>query len=142
MPSRLITDAHETLQAQYIKAKEQFEKDNPTVEVFITCSYRSPYEQDCLYNQPHDHKDNDGDGKIDEPDERVTNAKGGQSPHNYKPSLAIDVAFKINGKVDWSSKWFILFSKYMKTDEIDWGGNWKSIKDTPHYEIKNWKQHT
>lgn len=46
--------------------------------------------QDGLYNQPHDGKDNDGDGKIDEADEKVTAAKGGQSPHNY--GLGCDVA--------------------------------------------------
>lgn len=139
MPSRNIADAHLILQKQYIKAKEQFEKANPTVEVILTCTHRSNEEQTALYNQPTDKKDNDGDGKIDESDEKVTNAKAGQSPHNYKPSLAIDVAFKVNGKIDWSSKWFTAFSKYMISEDIVWGGNWKSIKDLPHYEIKNWK---
>lgn len=140
MASRLITDAHITLQHQYLTAKALFEKANKGVEVFITCSYRSPVEQTALYNQPHDRKDNDGDGRIDEADEKVTNAKALQSPHNFNPSFAIDVAFKLNGKLDWSSKWFETFSKYMKSTLIEWGGDWKSFRDTPHYEIKGWQK--
>ncbi|MBC7424972.1 MAG: M15 family metallopeptidase [Bacteroidia bacterium] len=139
MSSRKLTDAHIILQQQFPIAKEKFEKDNKGVEVFITCSYRSPQEQTALYNQPFDKKDNDGDGRIDEADEKVTQAKALQSPHNYLPSFAIDVAFNVNGKLDWSSKYFLLFSKYMITDKIEWGGTWK-FKDTPHYEIKGWKK--
>jgi peptidoglycan LD-endopeptidase CwlK len=138
MSSRNIADAHPILQTQFLIAKAAFEKANPSIEVFLTCTYRPGEEQTALFNQPFDHKDNDGDGKIDETDEKVTNAKAGQSPHNFYPSLAIDVAFKVNGKVDWSSKWFVEFAKYMKTDKIDWGGDWR-FKDTPHYEVKGWR---
>ena len=138
MSSRLLTDSHPIFQKQFPIAKAAFEKANPTVEVFLTCTYRSPAEQTALYNQPFDKKDNDGDGRIDEADEKVTQAKALQSPHNYLPSFAIDVAFKVNGKLDWNSKWFIAFSKYMSNPSIEWGGVWK-FKDTPHYEVKNWK---
>jgi peptidoglycan L-alanyl-D-glutamate endopeptidase CwlK len=139
MASRNISDAHPILQTQFSIAKPAFERDHTGVEVFLTCSYRSPQEQTALYNQPFDHKDNDGDGKVDEGDEKVTQAKAGQSPHNYLPSFAIDVAFKVNSKLDWSSKWFSSFSKYMSTTTIEWGGVWK-FKDTPHYEVKNWNK--
>lgn len=139
MASRNLSDSHELIQKQFPIAKAAFEKSNKGVEVFLTCSYRSPAEQTALYNQPHDGKDNDGDKRIDEADEKVTNAKAFQSPHNYLPSFAIDVAFKVNGVIDWSAKWFTTFSKYMKTAQIDWGGDWSSFKDTPHYEIKGWK---
>ena len=139
MSSRLLTDAHPLLQQQFPLAKAAFEKDHTGVEVFLTCTYRSPDEQTALYNQPHDGKDNDGDKRIDEADEKVTNAKALQSPHNFKPSFAIDVAFKVNGKVDWSNAYYIAFAKYMKTANIEWGGDWHSFKDTPHYEVKNWR---
>lgn len=138
MPSRDINHAHDILKHKFLTAKALFEKDNKGVEVFLTCSYRSKEEQTALYNQPFDKKDNDGDGKIDEKDEKVTNAKAGQSAHNYNPSFAIDVAFKVNGKIDWSDKYFKLFSKYMKADNIEWGGNWK-FTDYPHYEVRGWK---
>jgi peptidoglycan LD-endopeptidase CwlK len=139
MPSRKLTDAHAILQLQYPIAKKLFEQNNKGVEVFITNSYRSNAEQTALFNQPHDGIDNDKDGRVDESDERVTNAKAGQSPHNHFPSFAIDVSFLVNGKLDWSEKYFISFAKYMATDKIEWGGTWKSIKDLPHFEVKGFK---
>lgn len=137
--SRNLNDAHQLLQKQFLVAKAAFEQNNKGVQVILTCTYRSLAEQTALYNQPFDKKDNDGDGRIDEPDEKVTQAKALQSPHNYFPSFAIDVTFLINGKTSWDEKYFIAFSKYMKTENIEWGGDWKSFKDLPHYEIKNWK---
>ena len=55
-------------------------------------------------------KDNNGNGKINEAAEKVTQAKGGQSAHNYNPSFAIDVAFVVKSKTDWAEKWFKLFA--------------------------------
>lgn len=63
---------------------------------------------------------------------------GGQSPHNYNPSYALDVAFLNNGKVDWSDKLFRAFASYMSNPKIEWGGGWK-FKDMPHYEVKGWR---
>ena len=77
MSSRNIADAHPILQTQFLIAKAAFEKTNPTVIVFLTDTYRSNAEHTALFNQPFDKKDNDGDGKIDEADEKVTNAKTG-----------------------------------------------------------------
>ncbi|MCU7552131.1 M15 family metallopeptidase [Chitinophagaceae bacterium LB-8] len=127
MPSRDIKDAHPILQEQFAKAKETFEKTYPNVTVILTATYRSPEEQNDLYAQ----------GKT-KPGKKVTNAKGGQSPHNFKPSFAIDVAFVIDTKVDWSEKWFKLFSTRMVNPKIEWGGQWKYV-DYPHYVIKGWK---
>ncbi len=128
MSSRSIKDAHPLLQEQYAKAKEQFEKQYTTTEVFLTATYRSQDEQDQLFEQ----------GRTS-PGSKVTKAKGGQSPHNYLPSYAIDVAFKINGLVTWDGKWYKLFSTKMIHPQIVWGGTWKE-PDMPHYELKDWKQ--
>lgn len=122
MPSRILTDCHLILQTQYTKAKAQFEAAYPNIVVLLTCTYRSNDEQNKLFLQRP----------------KVTNAKGGQSPHNFLPSFALDVAFKVNGQVSWEIRHFINFSKFMLIDELEWGGNWK-FKDYPHYEIKNWK---
>jgi peptidoglycan L-alanyl-D-glutamate endopeptidase CwlK len=129
MPSRKIEDAHVILQKQYNSAKAAFEKQHEGVKVFLTATYRSKEEQDVLYAQGRTTKG-----------QKVTNAKGGQSAHNFKPSMAIDVAFDVNGKTDWSDKWFILFAPYMKNPNITWGGNFKSIPDKPHYEVTGWKE--
>lgn len=98
----------------------------------VVQGYRTFAEQDALYNQPHDHKDNDGDGKIDELDERVTNAPGGKSFHNY--GIAIDIVEMIDGKtVNWNfdySKLKPIADKY----GLEWGGAWVSIVDKPHFQ--------
>lgn len=127
MSSRRLEDAHLVLQEQFTKAKAEFESKNPGLEVFLTCSYRSKEEQNELYQQ----------GRT-KPGSKVTNAKGGQSAHNFLPSFAIDVAFKVNGKVDWSDKWFKKFSIFMVNPKIEWGGQWKFV-DYPHYEVKGWR---
>jgi peptidoglycan L-alanyl-D-glutamate endopeptidase CwlK len=127
MASRELKDAHPILQEQFIKAKAAFEKEHPNAKVILTATYRSPEEQNQLYAQ----------GRT-KPGPKVTNAKGGQSPHNYLLSFAIDVAFLVEGKVNWHENWFKLFSKYMANPKIEWGGTWKFI-DYPHYEVKGWK---
>lgn len=82
---------------------------------------------------------------------KVTNAKGGQSVHNY--GLALDIVlikdnktaswednidFDKDGKADWMEVVSIL-----KTNGWEWGGDWKSFKDKPHFQKDfgyTWKQ--
>lgn len=100
-------------------------------KVRIAQGYRTFDEQTKLYNQRP----------------KVTNANAGQSIHNY--GLAVDIVLIIDGKTaswdtvkDWDndkiSDWqecVKVFSKY----GWDWGGNWKSFKDMPHFEKKGYK---
>ena len=94
---------------------------------------RTPEEQDKLYAQ----------GRT-KPGKKVTNAKAGQSVHNY--GFAVDICLIIDGKVaswdtakDWDNDkiadWYEvvkIFAKY----GWEWGGNWKNFKDMPHFEKK------
>jgi peptidoglycan L-alanyl-D-glutamate endopeptidase CwlK len=93
---------------------------------FITCTYRSGEEQNKLYNSTP----------------KVTNAKAGQSPHNYNPSFAFDIGFiGVDKKMDWNTKLFTNFANCVKSvsDVIVWGGDWLKFKDAPHFELKAWK---
>lgn len=74
--------------------------------------------------------------------EGKTRAKWGKSPHNTYPSLAMDLAPVINGKIDWNN--LAAFHKLAETVlkvadfyQIDlmWGGAWKDFVDMPHYEL-------
>jgi peptidoglycan L-alanyl-D-glutamate endopeptidase CwlK len=99
--------------------------------------YRSNAEQDALYQQ----------GRTT-PGKKVTNAKAGQSIHNY--GLAFDIVLLYdkdhNGTFE-SANWEndINFNKvveYFTNKGWEWGGNWK-FKDTPHFQMAfgfNWKQ--
>ena len=101
---------------------------------FLTCTYRSPEEQNTLYAQGRT-----AAGHI------VTNAKAYHSPHNFNPSQAFDIGFKdIHGNIDWDATLFEKFAEIVKSiDPLTvWGGNWKSIKDKPHFETPDWKLKT
>lgn len=93
--------------------------------VAVQSGYRSIDEQNKLYAQ----------GRT-KPGKRVTNAKGGQSYHNF--GVAADVVFKVNGKWSWDDKlpWSKL-GEEGKAIGLEWGGDWKSIKDRPHFQYTN-----
>ena len=76
---------------------------------------------------------------------KVTNAKGGQSIHNY--GLAVDIVLIIDGKTaswdtvkDWDNDkvadWYECVKIFAKHG-WDWGGNWKTFKDLPHFDKRN-----
>lgn len=75
------------------------------------------------------------------PGEIVSNAKAGQSYHNY--GLALDFHLVINGKDSWDvdHNW-ILVAGIFKQHGFAWGGNFTSFKDYPHLENRcgfNWR---
>lgn len=65
----------------------------------------------------------------------------GKSPHNYYPSLAIDI-FRIreDGSPEWSISWYKKVIKQNLYDGITWGGDFSSFPDAPHVELTNWKE--
>ena len=95
-------------------------------KVRITQGLRTFAEQDALYQQ----------GRT-KPGKKVTNAKAGQSIHNY--GFAVDIVLIIDRKTaSWDTK------KDWDNDQIaEWGGNWKTFKDLPHFDkrgFNSWKK--
>ncbi|MBC2190549.1 M15 family metallopeptidase [Listeria booriae] len=88
--------------------------------------FRSKAEQDALYAQ----------GRT-KPGQIVTNAKGGQSNHNY--GVAVDLClYTDDGKnVVWetTSKRWLRVVTIAKSVGFKWGGDWTSFKDYPHFEL-------
>lgn len=129
MASRDKKDLRPELVQAYEKAFEVYSKLYPNEpQPFITCTYRSGDEQNKLYTQVP----------------KVTNAKAGQSPHNYNPSFAFDIAFiGVNKKVVWTAKYFKMFADCVKSssDVTVWGGDWLKFSDKPHFELKMWRSY-
>lgn len=88
---------------------------------------------------------------------KVTNARGGQSNHNF--GIAIDVGIFVGGRYYTGAnrseekayedlaklvKPNLGFVYATKTENklLDWGGDWKSIVDKPHYELHTGKSVT
>jgi len=72
------------------------------------------------------------------PGSKVTNAKAGQSNHNF--GIAFDIGiFKgktyYTGKNAAENKAYLDASKLIKPCGLLWGGDWKTSKDYPHYEL-------
>jgi peptidoglycan L-alanyl-D-glutamate endopeptidase CwlK len=85
----------------------------------ITEGLRSIERQNALYDQ----------GRTI-PGNIVTNARGGESFHNY--GVAFDVVFTKTGYVgNWE-----LVGKVGKALGFEWGGDFPNLKDNPHFEMK------
>jgi len=94
------------------------------IYVLITDGYRSIEEQNELYAQ----------GRT-KPGSIVTNAKGGQSNHNF--GIAVD--FCLTNKEGTAAYWTVnadwkRVAAIAKSMGFEWGGNWTSFKDNPHLE--------
>lgn len=96
-----------------------------SVNMLVTQGLRTFAEQDTLYKQVP----------------KVTNAKGGQSIHNY--GLAFDFCLIDGAKTIWDvakdfdadkqPDWLEVV-KVFKDAGYTWGGDFRSFKDRPHFE--------
>ena len=101
-------------------------------KIRISQGLRTFAEQDALYAQ----------GRTDKKGPIVTNAKGGQSIHNY--GLAVDFVLIIDNtdaswamNKDWDddkiNDWTEVVNIFKKYGWA-WGGNWNNTKDYPHFD--------
>lgn len=92
-------------------------------QVKIICGTRTWGEQDALYQQGRTTA-----GK------KVTNAKAGYSFHNY--GIAFDIGvFDAKGRYLTNDEPYeLLYKDCGSPDCFDWGGNFKTLHDTPHYQ--------
>ena len=101
-------------------------KDN-NKDVRILSGTRTYAEQDALYGQ----------GRNGKPGPKVTNAKGGQSNHNF--GIAWDIGlFDKKGNYITDDEVYKSFAQIIlpAMDGLEWGGDWKTFKDVPHYQLK------
>ena len=91
----------------------------------VYCGHRGQAEQEAAFKSGH------------------SNARFGQSPHNFDPSRAFDAA---PFPIDWDDiKRFNELGEVIKQAgltvgvPVTWGGDFKSLKDRPHFELTNWR---
>ena len=90
------------------------------IDVIITSTYRDGEAQDKLYAQ----------GRT-EPGKKVTNAKAGQSFHNWR--VAFDFCPIVNGKAMWNDNTlFIKCGEIAEGVGLEWAGRWKKFTEYPH----------
>lgn len=126
MPSKLLLDAHPALGYAYRELDQEYGATHPGKSLLITCSYRSPAEQQRLYAQ----------GRTT-PGQIVTQIDGVTklSNHNHKPARALDVCVLVGGKVSWDPAEYEPLGPLALKYGLIWGGNWPHFKDYPHLEL-------
>lgn len=93
------------------------------IDLLVTSTYRDNASQNALYAQGRT-----APGRI------VTNAKAGQSWHNYR--CAVDVVPLRNGKPVWDAKdpiWQQV-GALGKQAGLEWAGDWKRFREYPHFQ--------
>ena len=117
--SREITELHSTLQRGYTELARRM-KEKGFNYMGTSATYRCHDYQNYLYAQGRTRA-----GSI------ITNAKGGESLHNFR--LAFDIYQNIKGK-----EYEEIFLKTAGTIWVamggTWGGNWTGFVDKPHFE--------
>ncbi len=126
--SRRLEDLHPELAALARRLLDQAAAAG--LPLVVTQTLRTLAEQAALYAQ----------GRT-KPGPRVTNAKPGSTPHNY--GLAFDVAFKRGEKdVTWDEPRPGAWAEVGALGQalgLVWGGSFRSLKDSPHFEMPGWK---
>lgn len=106
------------------------------LQLRITSGFRSYQSQLDLYSQGRK-KGPSGQWYVAEKKKLVTNAKPGESYHNF--GLAIDSCFMgddpfLEKRKDGSDLWQE-YGRMCKEVELIWGGDWQSFPDRPHCEM-------
>ena len=92
-------------------------------EVHIFETFRTPERQDALYAQ----------GRT-APGGIVTNARAGYSNHNF--GIAFDIGIFSGTRYLDDSPLYKAAGALGRTLGLEWGGDWKSIEDQPHYQLR------
>ncbi len=93
------------------------------IQLEVVSTLRSYAEQNRLYAQ----------GRTT-PGEIVTNAQAGYSWHNF--GLALDVVPIENGKKNYKTKRWAEIAAIGKGLGFEWGGDWTSLVDKPHFQMR------
>lgn len=121
--SRNLYDLHPVVAAHATTfiARAELELD---CKLLVTCTFRDGEAQDELYAR----------GRT-KPGPVVTNAKAGESAHNY--GLALDIVPLVAGKPLWDSSdpiWQEL-GRLGKECGFEWAGDWRTFREYPHFQM-------
>lgn len=93
------------------------------IQARIISGSRTYLEQEALY----------GRGRYGNPGPVVTNARGGQSNHNF--GIAWDIAIFDGGRYVSDSAQYDEAAAIGLSSQLEWGGNWDNFRDAPHYQL-------
>lgn len=95
------------------------------IDARIISATRSYEEQNRLFRA----------GRYGNPGCKVTNARGGQSNHNF--AIAWDIGLFSGGAYLTGIAAYEAAARACLIDDLVWGGTWQTFRDTPHYQLAN-----
>lgn len=109
---RFMDDAHPVLRAWLKNVRSEF------LEAHVSCSFRNEKDQNDAFARG------------------ASKAKWPHSKHNFLPSRAIDL-FELTeyGVARFDPMWYAKLWRTCKTDDLTWAGNWKTFKETAHFQL-------
>jgi hypothetical protein len=119
----ILKDAHPDLQA----FARELRKDNP--DAHVSWAFRGEAEQNAFKAKG------------------TSNATFGNSPHNFKPALALDWFRLTHTGAHWDRPWFeFVLAPATRAFGLEWGGDWngngkrdKNDWDAAHVQLPNWR---
>lgn len=126
--ARKITDLHPRLQGMLDEVLYACKMDRQLSKIIFTECVRTVKEQDALYALGRTKK-----GNI------VTKAKGSDYNSMHQWGVAVDFCRNVKGsEFKNSDKFFERVGQIAKKHGLYWGGDFESIKDLPHLQMKEW----
>lgn len=93
------------------------------IDARIISGTRTYEEQNALFRK----------GRFGNPGPIVTKARGGQSNHNF--GIAWDIGIFDQGRYLGESGLYDKAGGLVASPGVEWGGNWRTFKDRPHYQL-------
>lgn len=97
----------------------------------------------AIYDSPYDFGITEGIRTLERQKELVAQGKSKTLKSYHLRGKAVDIAIWIDGEVTWNFKYYKEVADHIKEVArklgyvITWGGDWKSLKDGPHFQIEN-----
>lgn len=122
--SRSLDELHPTVRERVEAFLDECEAQG--IDILVTSTYRDHESQNALYAQ----------GRT-APGRKVTNARGGQSWHNWR--CALDIVPLRNGKPVWNTTgadWELweAIGNIGESCGLEWAGRWKTFKEYAHFQ--------
>ena len=146
MPSRDLRDCEPLLADTWKIVAAEYHQSHGEIRLLIlTATYRPPAEQFALFKVGR-RLQSDGDpedprawGLDTDPATAIVTQLDGRrrfSKHNLRPARALDFCVLVGGKVSWDPREYSPVGRIATTHQLIWGGDWATLKDYPHVELK------
>ena len=122
---------------------ERIKKAHPLIReelngYYLECNNKLPKGVRLRFS--HVYRTNEEQDELFAKRPKVTNAKGGQSIHNYGLAFDIVILFDKDGNgtfetASWKvDRYFMIVVDYFKSKGYEWGGDWNKFQVRPHFQ--------